>query len=77
MKTILVLRLAEVGSHANADQINDSSVRGLQHGDILQLKSDSALRTVYGVDSQLINDGTYFVAEVVGEPPLIVGRWMD
>lgn len=56
----------------------DSSVRGLQHGDYSQEQIDSALRTVYGVDSALIDDGTYFVAEVVADQtseavPQIVG----
>ncbi|MBI2809820.1 MAG: GNAT family N-acetyltransferase [Candidatus Melainabacteria bacterium] len=69
----IVLRLAEVADVPTLTKLIDSSVRGLQHGDYSQAQIDSALRTVYGVDSQLINDGTYFVAEVVGEPPLIVG----
>jgi GNAT superfamily N-acetyltransferase len=42
----------------------DSSVRGLQAQDYTPAQMESALKTVYGVDSQLIEDGTYFVAEV-------------
>jgi len=41
----------------------DASVRGLQAKDYTPTQIDAALRTVYGVDSQLIADGTYFVAE--------------
>ncbi len=41
----------------------DASVRGLQKGDYTPSQIESALATVYGVDTQLIADGTYFVAE--------------
>ena len=64
----------------------DASVRGLQAHDYTPSQIESALATVYGVDTQLIADGTYFVAEedasvVAGdspaqtadEAPLIVG----
>jgi GNAT superfamily N-acetyltransferase len=41
----------------------DASVRGLQAQDYTPTQIESALATVFGVDSQLIEDGTYFVAE--------------
>jgi GNAT superfamily N-acetyltransferase len=41
----------------------DRSVRGLQSQDYSPTQIESALATVYGVDSQLIADGTYFVVE--------------
>jgi GNAT superfamily N-acetyltransferase len=41
----------------------EASVRGLQAGDYSAAQLENALRTVYGVDTQLISDGTYFVAE--------------
>ena len=44
-----------------------ASVRGLQANDYSSAQLESALRTVYGVDSQLIADGTYFVAEIDGK----------
>jgi len=47
----------------------------LQANDYSPTQLESALRTVYGADSQLIADGTYLVAETLtpqGEP-LIVG----
>jgi len=48
----------------------DASVRGLQTLDYTPSQIEAALRTVYGVDSQLIADGTYFVVEVEdGEQP--------
>jgi len=44
-------------------ELIEASVRGLQAQDYTPTQLDSALKTVYGVDSQLIVDGTYFVAE--------------
>ena len=41
----------------------EASVRGLQAGDYTPTQIEGALDTVYGVDTQLITDGTYFVAE--------------
>ncbi len=43
-----------------------ASVRGLQARDYTQSQLEAALGSVYGVDTQLIADGTYFVAEVGG-----------
>jgi GNAT superfamily N-acetyltransferase len=40
----------------------DASVRGLQAADYSPAEIDAALRTVFTIDSQLIVDGTYFVA---------------
>jgi GNAT superfamily N-acetyltransferase len=41
----------------------DASVRGLQAADYSPSQIESALASVYGVDSQLIADGTYFVVQ--------------
>lgn len=41
----------------------DASVRGLQAEDYTPSQIEGALATVYGVDTQLIADGTYFVVE--------------
>jgi GNAT superfamily N-acetyltransferase len=40
-----------------------ASVRGLQAGDYSAAQIEGALATVFTIDSQLIADGTYFVAE--------------
>jgi GNAT superfamily N-acetyltransferase len=45
-------------------QVIEASVRGLQVADYTPAQIEGALASVYGVDSQLIADGTYFVAEV-------------
>jgi len=44
-------------------ELIDASVRGLQAEDYTPTQIESALATVFGVDSQLIADGTYFVVE--------------
>jgi GNAT superfamily N-acetyltransferase len=57
----------------------DASVRGLQAHDYTPAQIEGGLASVYGVDTQLINDGTYMVVEAIseGEPapaePVIVG----
>ncbi len=51
----------------------DASVRGLQTQDYTPTQIESALASVYGVDSQLIADGTYFVVEAERENAGSVG----
>ena len=53
----------------------EASVRELQAQDYTLAQIESALQTVFGVDSQLIADGTYFVAEAkpVESQPISVG----
>jgi GNAT superfamily N-acetyltransferase len=58
----------------------DASVRGLQTTDYSPSQIEGALKSVYGVDSQLIADGTYYIAEIAqyrAESPVIVacGGW--
>jgi len=50
-------------------------VRGLQAGDYTPEQIDAALRKVFGVDSQLIADGTYLVAETAGGEITGCGGW--
>jgi GNAT superfamily N-acetyltransferase len=57
-------------------EIIEASVRGLQAEDYSPSQIDGALKSVYGVDSQLIADGTYLVAEILNSratQPEIVG----
>jgi GNAT superfamily N-acetyltransferase len=60
-------------------EVIDASVRGLQARDYSPSQIDGALRSVYGVDSQLIADGTYFVGEVAetqsARPIVACGGW--
>ena len=57
----------------------EASVRGLQSHDYTPAQIEGALASVYGVDSQLISDGTYFVveAEAAQQPPVLAacGGW--
>src|SRR5215469_7968479 len=60
---IFMIRKAVPSDIPTLQALIDRSVRGLQSQDYSPTQIDSALRTVYGVDSQLIADGTYFVVE--------------
>jgi GNAT superfamily N-acetyltransferase len=55
-------------------ELIDASVRGLQAEDYTPAQIEGALKTVFGVDSQLIADGTYLAAEATtaeDEDPLM------
>src|ERR1700747_1967876 len=74
------IRLADSRDISSLSELIAASVRGLQSGEYSTAQLESALRTVYGVDTQLISDGTYFAAEEtessVGQSsgaPLLVG----
>jgi GNAT superfamily N-acetyltransferase len=45
-------------------ELIDASVRGLQAADYTPTQIEAALHSVYGVDTQLIADGTYFAVQV-------------
>jgi GNAT superfamily N-acetyltransferase len=57
------IRVAVPADVPRLRRLIDASVRGLQADFYSQEQIDGALASVYGVDSQLIADGTYFVAE--------------
>lgn len=61
------LRKANIADIPALEKLIDASVRGLQAQDYTPEQIDAALRTVFTVDTQLIEDGTYFVAEQDGE----------
>jgi GNAT superfamily N-acetyltransferase len=61
------LRLAAPEDVAVLRELIDKSVRGLQTQDYTPAQIEGALATVFGVDSQLIADGTYIVAEADSE----------
>src|SRR5277367_2902195 len=68
------IRVAGVGDIPSLQKLIQASVRGLQARDYSSEQLEGALRSVYGVDTQLIADGTYFAAEEIGERvPLLVG----
>ncbi|HEV2386919.1 MAG TPA: GNAT family N-acetyltransferase [Candidatus Acidoferrales bacterium] len=59
------IRLAVPADIPALGQMIEASVRSLQAKDYTPAQLEAALESVYGVDSQLIADGTYFVAEAV------------
>jgi GNAT superfamily N-acetyltransferase len=65
LRTNIHLRLAVPGDIPVLQALIDVSVRGLQAQDYTPAQIEGALKTVFGVDSQLIADGTYLVAEAV------------
>jgi N-acetylglutamate synthase-like GNAT family acetyltransferase len=65
------IRTAETADIPALRELIDTSVRRLQAQDYTPAQIEAALRTVFGVDSRLIADGTYLVAEA--DDSLIVG----
>jgi N-acetylglutamate synthase-like GNAT family acetyltransferase len=62
------IRKATAADVPRLRELIEASVRGLQAADYSPAQIEGALKSVYGVDSQLIADGTYFVAEVSDLP---------
>ena len=62
------LRKATSADVPRLREVIEASVRGLQAADYSPAQIEGALQSVYGVDSQLIADGTYLVAEVSKSP---------
>jgi len=69
MRPNIRLRLAVPEDVPALRELIDASVRGLQTQDYTPAQIEGALKTVFGVDSQLIADGTYIVAQA--EPAAI------
>jgi GNAT superfamily N-acetyltransferase len=64
MKSVKIrIRKAVAAEIPALRELIETSVRGLQALDYTAAQMEGALETVFGVDSQLIADGTYFVAE--------------
>lgn len=61
------IRLAKREEVEELQRLIESSVRGLQAGDYSADAIEAAIADVYGVDTSLIDDGTYFTAEVLAE----------
>lgn len=61
------IRRAAPEDRAALEQLIAESARGLSRGDYSDEQVEAALATVFGVDSDLVRDGTYYVAEAAGE----------
>jgi GNAT superfamily N-acetyltransferase len=69
------IRIADESDVPILRELIDASVRGLQADDYSPQQIDAALRKVFGVDSQLIADGTYLVAETADGEITGCGGW--
>src|ERR1700684_897425 len=58
------LRRATPADVPRLREVIEASVRGLQAEDYSPAQIEGALKSVYGVDTQLIADGTYLVADI-------------
>ena len=68
------LRVATADDVPVLNRLIDASVRSLAPGFYTPSQIDSAMRHMFGVDTQLVADGTYFVIEVDGVPAAC-GGW--
>jgi GNAT superfamily N-acetyltransferase len=61
------LRKATLSDRTAIQQLIAESARGLSRNDYSEQQIEGAIKTVFGVDTNLILDGTYFVADNDGE----------
>ena len=61
------IRYATIEDRARIQQLIAESARGLSREHYNDAQIETAIATVFGVDTDLIEDGTYFVAESEGE----------
>jgi GNAT superfamily N-acetyltransferase len=71
------IRLAHERDVPELRQLIEASVLGLQAGDYSGAQLRLALQAVYGIDTRLIADGTYFVAETASPSPAAEGVEQD
>lgn len=66
MSEAFSLRKATLADRPALETLIADSARGLSRGDYTDAQVEAALTGAFGVDSELIRDGTYFVAESDG-----------
>jgi hypothetical protein len=64
----MVIRVAVMSDIPMLRQLIAASARGLACADYTPEQVEAALGTAWGVDTQLIQDGTYFVVTVGDQP---------
>jgi GNAT superfamily N-acetyltransferase len=67
MNSAFQLHLATEQDIPSLEALIEASVRHLQAGDYTPAQIEGALGTVLGLDTQLIRDRTYYVAEATGD----------
>ena len=70
----MIVRQATLAERDTLQDLIARSARGLSNGDYRPEQVEGALQGAFGVDSQLIHDGTYFVVED-GETIVGCGGW--
>jgi GNAT superfamily N-acetyltransferase len=70
-----LIRKATLEDRSELQALIDRSARALAYPAYTPEQIESALRGAFGVDSQLIRDGTYFVAEADGSRLAGCGGW--
>src|SRR5271163_3577301 len=77
--SLIQIRLARGGDIPTLHRLIEASVRGLQAGDYTPAQIEGALGGVLGLDTQLIEDQSYFIAESRDDPGAVVavgcGGW--
>src|SRR4051812_23435503 len=68
------VRRARLEDRGALERLIAESARGLSRGNYTDAQVEAAVASVFGVDTDLIHDGTYFVAEADGEP-IGCGGW--
>lgn len=63
----LIIRKATLEDIPQLEQLIERSARGVGSQDYDARQTEAAIAHVYGVDSELIRDRTYFIAEIGGE----------
>ena len=61
-----IIRKATLADRSNIQALIESSARGLSQEDYSEEQIEAAIEGIFGVDTDLIRDGTYFVAEASG-----------
>ena len=67
------LRLATPADIPELHRLIEQSVRGLQTNDYTPAQIEGALGHALGLDTQLVADRTYFIAEPVDQPGILAG----
>ena len=68
------IRRATLDERAALERLIDASARGLSRGDYSDEQIEAAIASVFGVDTDLVLDGTYYVAEA-GDELIGCGGW--
>lgn len=69
------LRLATLGDVPAIQELIARSIHGLGAADYTRAQIEAALQGAFGVDTTLIRDGTFFVAETAAQVVVACGGW--